>query len=106
MSTSRIVAAAKDTDDLTFDNLVEIVKFENTVGRRDVTATPGNANPHLGEFETAIYETDSSATELVTFTPPTGLEVQSGMTFQVLLVVVIALGIVAIGVVIIKKKVL
>lgn len=106
LSTSRIVAAAKDTDDLTFDNLVEIVKFENTVGRRDVTATPGNANPHLGEFETAIYETDSSATELVTFTPPTGLEVQSGMTFQVLLVVVIALGIVAIGVVIIKKKVL
>lgn len=106
LSISRVVAAAKDTDDLTFDNLAEIVKFENTVGRRDVAAVPGNANPHLGEFETAIYETDSSATELITFTPPTGLEVQSGMTFQVLIVVVIALGIIAIGVVIIKKKVL
>lgn len=106
LRTSRTVAAAKDTDDLTFDNLVEIVKFESTVGRRDVAATPGNANPHLGEFETAVYETDSSATELVTFTPPTGLEVNSGMTFQVLLVIVVALGIVAIGVVIIKKKVL
>lgn len=106
LSISRTVAAAKDTDDLTFDNLAEVVKFENTVGRRDVAATPGNANPHLGEFETALYETDSSATELITFTPPTGLEVQSGMTFQVLLVIVVALGIVAIGVVIIKKKVL
>lgn len=103
---SRTVAAAKDTDDLTFDNLAEIVKFESTVGRRDVAATPGNSNPHLGEFETALYETDSSATELVTFTPPTGLEVNAGMTFQVLLVIVAALGIVAIGVVIIKKKVL
>lgn len=103
---SRTIAAAKDTDDLTFDNLSEVVKFENTVGRRDVAATPGNANPHLGEFETALYETDSSATELITFTPPTGLEVDTGMTFQILLVVVVGLVIVAIGVVIIKKKVL
>lgn len=103
---TRAIAAAKDTDDLTFDNLAEIVKFENTVGRREVASTPGNANPHLGEFETAIYETDSSATELITFTPPTGLEVETGMTFQVLLVIVAALGIIAIGVVIIKKKVL
>lgn len=103
---TRTVAAAKDTDDLTFDNLAEIVKFENTVGRRDVGAIPGNANPHLGEFRTAVYETDESATELITFTPPTGLRVQTGMTFQILLVIIAALGIVAVGVVIIKKKVL
>lgn len=106
LSISRTIAAAADTDDLTFDNLAEIVKFENTVGRRDVAATPGNANPHLGEFETAVYETDSSATELITFTPPTGLAVQTGMTLQVLIVVVSALTIIAIGIVIIKKKVL
>ncbi len=103
---TRTIAAAKDTDDLTFDNLAEIVKFENTVGRREVASIPGNANPHLGEFETAIYETDSSATELITFTPPTGLEVETGMTLQVLLVIVAALGVVAVGVIIIKKKVL
>lgn len=103
---TRTVAAAKDTDDLTFDNLAEIVKFEDTVGRRDIAATPGNADPHFGEFETAIYETDESATELITFTPPTGLNVDRGMTVQILIIVVVALSIVAVGVIIIKKKVL
>lgn len=103
---TRTIAAAKDTDDLTFDNLAEIVKFENTVGRRDVASVTGNANPHLGEFETALYEADSSATELITFTPPTGLEVDTGMTFQILLITVVALSIIVVGIVIIKKKVL
>ena len=40
-------------------------------GRRDVTAIPGNADPKNGEFNVSIDERDSSATELVTLTPPT-----------------------------------
>ena len=49
---------------------------------------------------------DQSATEVVTLTPPTGANLMNVMTLQILLVVLVALVIVAIGIVIIKKKVL
>lgn len=91
---------------LTYDNLAEIVKIQNTVGRRDMLTIPGNANPILGEFTASIKERDASATELVTFTPPTGIEVEVPITAQILIVTLIALVIVAVGIVIIKKKVL
>ena len=103
---TRTVSAQDDAKNLAFDNLAEIVKVENTAGRRDVIAIPGNANPHLGEFEIALQERDSSATELVTFTPPTGINSNTIMTFQVLAIVLVALTIVLVGVIIIKKKVL
>lgn len=97
--------SAQDKD-LTYDNLAEIVKIQNTVGRRDMLAVPGNANPTLGEFTASIEERDASATELVTFTPPTGIEAEVPMTTQILIVTLVALVIVAVGIVIIKKKVL
>lgn len=97
--------SAQDKD-LTYDNLAEIVKIQNTVGRRDMLAVPGNANPVLGEFKASIEERDASATELVTFTPPTGIEAEIPMTTQILIVTLVALVIVAVGIVIIKKKVL
>ena len=106
LKTTRTVSAQTDADSIALDNLAEIVKYENTVGRRDVTAVPGNTNPKLGEFEVSLSERDSSATELVTLTPPTGLEVGTGMLIQILAVTAIALVILASGVVIIKKKVL
>ena len=97
--------SAQDKD-LTYDNLAEIVKVQNTAGRRDVLSIPGNANPKLGEFTASIQERDASATELVTFTPPTGIKAETPMTTQVLIVTLVALVIVAVGIVIIKKKVL
>lgn len=97
--------SAQDKD-LTYDNIAEIVKFQNTVGRRDILTVTGNANPKLGEFTAALEERDSSATELVTFTPPTGIETEVTITTQVLIVVMIALVILIGGVIIIKKKVL
>ena len=106
LTTSRTVAAESDADSLAFDNLAEIVKYDNNTGRRDVTSVPGNADPKKGEFEVAIEERDTSATELVTLTPPTGIASTTELVAQVLAVVVIALGIVAIGIVVIKKKVL
>ena len=114
ITVTKVVSAEDDADNLTFDNVAEIVKFENSVGRRDVTAVPGNSNPKgaknedgsKGEFASGLKERDSSATELVTFTPPTGIESQSIMTSQILLVIVAALGIIAIGIVVIKKKIL
>ena len=66
----------------------------------------GNANPKFGEWEEALRERDTSATELVTFTPPTGIEVESQMKIQVLIIAMGAIGIVILGIVIIKKKVL
>ena len=90
-----------------YDNLAEIVKFENTVGRRDTTSITGNANPGTSEiFKTSLSERDQSATELVTFTPPTGIEANTSIIAQVLIIVIISLGIVAVGIVVIKKKVL
>ena len=97
--------SAQDKD-LSYDNIAEIVKLENNVGRRDMLAIPGNANPKLGEFAQSLYERDSSATELVTFTPPTGQKTEVAMTAQILVVTIIALAVLVVGIVIIKKKVL
>lgn len=97
--------SAQDKD-LSYDNIAEIVKFQNTVGRRDSISVTGNANPKLGEFPESLKERDSSATELVTFTPPTGIEAEITITTQILIVVAIALLIVIGGIIIIKKKVL
>lgn len=104
LTVSKTVSA--QDKDLTYDNLAEIVKIQNTVGRRDMLAIPGNANPKLGEFEQSIKERDTSATELVTFTPPTGTETEVTITAQVLMVTLAALAIIAVGIVVIKKKVL
>ena len=71
-----------------------------------MTAVPGNANPKEGEFKVSIDERDTSATELVTLTPPTGIETGIELTLQVLEVSVVGLAIIAIGIVVIKKKVL
>ena len=106
LTITKTVSAEDDADNLNYDNITEIVKIENSVGRRDEVAVPGNANPKLGEFEISLEERDTSATELVTFTPPTGIEAQSIISLQILIVIVAALAILAIGIVIIKKKVL
>lgn len=106
LTITKTVSAQDDANNLTYDNIAEIVKIENSVGRRDEVTIPGNANPKLGEFDIALKERDSSATELVTFTPPTGIQSKTILTIQILVVVLAALSVLAIGVVVIKKKVL
>ena len=106
LKVSRTIAAESDANSLAFDNLAEIVKYEVTTGRRDMTSIPGNANPLNGEFVSAIDERDSSATEIVTLTPPTGINSKAELTLQILVISIVALGIVAIGIIVIKKKVL
>ena len=106
LTVSKTVAAQDDADNLTYDNITEIVKFENSVGRRDEAALVGNANPVIGEFKAAIQERDSSATELITFTPPTGNDVKDTLLPQILATVIVSLVIIATGVVVIKKGVL
>jgi hypothetical protein len=106
LTITKVVSAEDDTDKLSFDNIAEIVKTENTVGRRDVTVLHGNANPKLGEFAGSLAESDSSATELITFTPPTGIEAGIPLRTQILIVVLAGLAVITAGVVVIKKVVL
>lgn len=103
---TRSIDSQIDDEDLSYDNIAEIVKFENTVGKRDIETIAGNSDPKLGEFTASLEERDSSATELITFTPPTGLGTQTSLTIEILIVTLVALAIVLIGVIIIKKTVL
>ena len=106
LTTTRTVSAEDDADKLQFDNIAEIVKVENSVGRRDMLAVVGNATPVKGAFYGAKAERDSSATELVTFAPPTGIRAEATLTTQILLISLVSLVILAVGVVILKKTVL
>ena len=106
LTASKHVSAEDDANNLSFDNLAEIVKLENTVGRRDMATLSGNANPKFGEFVVSLAERDQSATELITFTPPTGIDARTPLTMQVLIIVLISLVILTAGVVVIKKFVL
>lgn len=106
MTMTRSIDSQIEDDDLAYDNIAEIVKFENTVGRRDIETIAGNADPKLGEFAASLEERDASATELITFTPPTGLDTNTLVTTQMLIVAVVALGILVIGIIVIKKTVL
>ena len=112
LEVSRYYSSELDNSDI--ENIVEIIKTENTVGRRDVRSVAGNANPYalnaegepIGEYAEAAKEPDTNATELITLSPPTGLDSKVVRTTQIVLVCIIAAGILAIGIIIIKKKVL
>ena len=132
---TRVIASQDDTANMSYDNIAEIVKIENSVGRRDVKAVTGNANPKgvllsptvyendgsikidgdgkkmkakvlEGEFASAVFERDASATELITFTPPTGQNEQVVLTTEILVMVAISLAVIVVGILIIKKKAL
>ncbi len=111
LETSRFYSSELDTSDI--DNIAEIIKVENTAGRRDARTIAGNLNPFamkndepIGVFASAKKEPDSSATEVITLTPPTGLEAAESRTTQLILVVLISVTLVAVAIIIIKKKVL
>ncbi|MBR1539675.1 MAG: hypothetical protein IJ629_00550 [Clostridia bacterium] len=109
---SRFYSSELDASDI--DNLAEIIKIENTAGRRDARNVAGNANPYEleGGEPVGIYaaaqgkEKDASATEVITLSPPTGLNADESRTMQLILVVLISVTLVAVAIVIIKKKVL
>ena len=98
-------ASDDDADSMAYDNLAEIVRYENSVGRRDMTVVPGDTKPILGEFITSLDERDSSAPEIITFTPPTGTFYRNIINNQLIIAVVAGLGIIVLGIIVIKKKV-
>lgn len=110
LTVSKFVSA--DSDDLQIDNIAEIIRYTNTVGRRDLLAVTGNTNPaqvyedvSTGVHPNMPYERDTSATETVTLSPPTG---SSLMIWRLQVIGAITAGMVVIagGIILIKKKVL
>ena len=99
-----------EAEDLIFDNIAEIVNYENEVGRRTSKTVAGNADPKgaakLGAFQGALSEVDSSATEIITFSQPYGISDRTRFIAEITIGLFSALTIVAAGIVIVKKKVL
>lgn len=106
-----------DSDDLQIDNIAEIIKYNNKVGRRDDVTIAGNQAPAIAlkknipdalpETVSAgmVYERDTSATEVVTLSPPTGSGLMT-WKLQVIGSVAAGLTIIAGGIILIKKKIL
>ena len=92
---SQTITSQNTSDDMTYDNIAEIIKYSNTVGRRMAYSVVGNQNPNE-----APAEVDSAAAEKVIILPPFGeTYLYFGLGIVVLLVI-------AGSIIIIKKKVL
>ena len=101
-SVSETIHGESDADNLKFDNLVEVLVYSNTAGRKDIEATPGNANEVIVKGEGASStltwragrqgggERDGDTTEYFTLTPPTGLSVEMERSNNSLVVTIIA----------------
>lgn len=116
LTVSRYYSSEEDSSDI--DNIAEIIKVENTVGRRDVRTIAANTSTYelidgaTGYDETidiytiSMNEPDTSATEIITLSPPTGLDAGLQLVLQILAIVLVAGVILAVGIIVIKKKVL
>jgi len=95
---SKLLASDEDTNNMTYENIAEVIQFTVLTGRRtnfdttignadihevnDQIKTHNNSNPEdtwnfeqygTMEFVTSGLETDTAATETITLAPPTGL---------------------------------
>ena len=95
---TQLITSENDTDDLTYNNLVEIVKTSNTVGRRMEFSVVGNQNPSQEP-----QELDSDRSEEVMILPPFG---NGGIYIIITIVTLISIAIIICGTIFIKKKVL
>ena len=93
---SQLITPENTEDDLTYDNMVEIVKTTNEVGRRMAFSVVGNQDP---TSETPS-EVDANVAEKVVILPPFG-EVRIYYIVGALVAAILI-----VGIVLIKKKVL
>ncbi len=80
---TKVLSAESDKDDMTYENVAEIIQFTTLTGRRtnfattignaDIAGTVPDETKGEREFVAAITEHDTAATETVTLIPPTGL---------------------------------
>ena len=95
---TQLITSENDTDDLTYSNVVEIVKTSNIVGRRNEYSVVGNQ-----DATKLPQELDADKAEVVKILPP------FGNAIDYILIAVFAIGVVGIitiGIIFIKKKVL
>ncbi len=95
---TQVITSENDTDDLSYRNLVEIVKTSNTVGRRNEFSVVGNQDPSKEP-----QELDTDMAEVVKILPPFG---NAGIYIAISIIVIVATGIIIGGIIFIKKKVL
>lgn len=94
---SQLITAQNAEDDLTYENMVEIVETSNSVGRRMAYSVVGNQDP-----TTDPAEVDSNVAERIIILPPFGI----GDTI-IYAGIALAIGaILVVGIVLIKKKVI
>lgn len=91
------ITSENETEDLTYNNIVEIVKISNTVGRKNEYSIVGNQDPTKKPAEV-----DSSSAETVKILPPFGAQ-----NIAIIAITITAsVAILVAGIVLIKKKVL
>ena len=95
---TQTITSENSTDDLTYSNIVEIVKTSNTVGRRNEYSVVGNQDPTK-----TPQELDSDKAEVVKILPPFG-DTARYITIGIITIVAITIGIA--GIIFIKKKIL
>lgn len=86
------------TSDLTYENIVEVVKTSNTVGRKNEYSIVGNQDP-----TTTPQEVDSDMAEVVKILPPFGL---TNMYTTIAVITLTSVTILIVGIIFIRKKVL
>ena len=101
---NQIITAQNTQDEKCYNNIAEIVKISNDVGRRMAYSVQGNQNPRVATLDdkTAHLEMDSSMSEEVKILPPFGVGNVVVYIALTLAVVVILAG----GIILIKKKIL
>ncbi len=92
---TQTITSQNTSDDMTYDNIAEIVQYSNTVGRRMAYSIVGNQKPNE-----APAEVDSAKAEKIIILPP------FGQTYLYLGVGVAVFALLSVGIIIIKKKVL
>lgn len=123
ISGSRSLSSEEDAEGLSIDNLAEIVKITNTVGRKvyvsservNATGYIGNTTLTIGDIGnpdaevsivTVAGESDTDYAEYTTFSPPTGyteseLKTQTALNIVIIIIVIL---IIAIIILIVLKK--
>ncbi len=92
---TQLITSQNEDDDLTYDNIGEIVQISNDVGRRMAYSVQGNQDPTQ-----APTEPDSSMAERVVILPP------FGTTYLYIGLAVLIAAMLGISIVVIKKTVL
>lgn len=95
---TQLITSENETDDLTYRNIVEIVKTSNTVGRKNEYSVVGNQDPTKEP-----QEIDSDKAEIVRILPPFG---DAGLYITIAIIVISSIALLTVGIIFIKKKVL